>query len=294
MSAAVAVGLFHGLLRIGKARPLLRLRSALALGLFRRHWIVNGRIGTHYAHVGHSRVEIAEQIFRRIRPIAEKNQLSVGKPLQDVPEHILGQRGFALLVLARQMQHGVDRETVYLGGSWNADRQSHHHPVVAAGGGPPLGRRGHRIAEPAQAVNVFASLVQQRVVDDQIQQSSRIELDDHGHGDLMGQVAHHPSRAAEEVVETVEGVPLFSRNRRIGLDRLEHSVLRSLAQAHHPTDQHLDVRLKRRLGKHGQQALHNRVERGYARKHGWGPPCPLRVSLTLTTTQSLQGTPSSF
>ena len=192
-------------------------------------------------------------------------------------------------LLARQVQHGVDRETVYLGGSWDADCQSQHHPVVAAGGGHPLGRRGYRVAEPTQTVDILASLVQQRVVDDQIQQSSGIELDNHGHGNLMGQVSHHPSRAAEEVVKAVERMPLLARDRHIGLDRLKHSVLRSLAQAHHPTKQHLDVGLKRWLGKHGQQALQNRVERGYARKHGWGPPCPLRCSM-----QSLQGTPSTF
>ena len=174
------------------------------------------------------------------------------------------------------------------------NRQSHHHPVVAAGGRHPLGRRGHRIAEPTQTVDMLAAFVQQGVVDDQVQQAARIEPDDDRHGDLMGQVVDRPSGTTEEVVEAVEGMPLFARNRRIGLDRLEHSVLGSLAQTHHPTEQHLDVRLKRRLGEYGQQALQNRVERGYARKHGRGPPCPLRASLTLVTTQSLQGTPSSF
>ena len=136
--------------------------------------------------------------------------------------------------------------------------------------------------------------MQQRVVDNQVQQAVRVEPDDHGHGDLMGQVADGPRGTAEEVVEAVEGMPLLARNRRIGLDGLKHAVLRSLAQTHHPTEQDLDVRLKRRLSEYRQQALQNRVERWYARKHGWGPPCPLRVSLTLIATQSLQGTPSSF
>ncbi len=293
-SAAVAVGLFHGLIRTGKARPFGCLPSGPAFGLLPRHRIVNGRIGAHHPHAGHSRVEIGEQVLRRIGPIAEENQLPAGKPFQDVAEHFLGQRGFALLVLARQMQPGVDRKAVDLGGSRDADRQSDHHPVVAAGSGHPFGRRGHRIAEPSQAEDVFAALVQQRVVDDEIQQPAWVEPDDHGHGDLMGQVARDPSRAAEEVVEAVEGVPLPARNRRVGLDCPEHPVLRPFAQAHHPTEQDLHVGLKRRLGEHGQQALQNRVERRYAPEHERGPPCPLRASWTLSTTQSLQGTPFSF
>lgn len=39
-STAVAIGLFHGRLRIGKARSLLRLGTAFALGLLRRHRII--------------------------------------------------------------------------------------------------------------------------------------------------------------------------------------------------------------------------------------------------------------
>src|SRR5208283_3926864 len=66
------------------------------------------------------------------------------------------------------------------------------------------------------------------------------------------------------------------------------------AQAHYPTQQHLDVRLERWLRERWQQALQYRIEREYARKHGRGPPCPLRASPTLVTTQSLQGTPSSL
>src|SRR5207253_2365088 len=42
--------------------------------------------------------------------------------------------------------------------------------------------------------------------------------------------------------------------------------------------QHLDVRPERWFGEGRQQALQNGVERGYARKHGRGPPCPLRAS----------------
>ena len=109
------------------------------------------------------------------------------------------------------MQHRVDRETVYLGGSWDADCQSHHDPVVAAGSSHPLGRRGDCVAEPSQAVDVFASLVQQCVVDDQMQQPSRVELDNHGHGDLMGQVPHDPGGSAEKLPEAVEGMPLLGR-----------------------------------------------------------------------------------
>src|SRR5208283_1508838 len=87
-----------------------------------------------------------------------------------------------------------------------------------------------------------------------------------------------PSSATEEIVETVERMSLFPGKGRIGLDGLEHSELGSLAQAHHPTDQHLDVCPERWFGECGQQALQNGVERGYARKHGRGPPCPLRAS----------------
>ena len=214
--------------------------------------------------------------------------------LQDVAKHFPGQRGFALLILARQMQFGMDRQTVDLVGFRDADRQSHHDPVVATGGRYPLGRRGNRIAEPAQAVNLFAALVQECVVDDEIQQPARVEPNDHGHGDLTRQVGHHPTGTAEEIVEAVEGVPLLARDRRIGLDRLKHSVLRPLAQAHHPAEQNLDVGPKRRFGEHRQKALQNRVERRYARKHERGPPCPLRASLTQSTAHSLQGTPFSF
>src|SRR5208283_650018 len=74
---------------------------------------------------------------------------------------------------------------------------------------------------------------------------------------------------------------LSSGNGRIGLNRLEHSKLRPLAQAHDPTQQHLGVRLERWLREYWQQALQYRIEREYARKHGWGPPCPLRASPTL-------------
>lgn len=114
------------------------------------------------------------------------------------------------------------------------------------------------------------------------------------HGYFVGQVMHGPGGATEEIVEAVERMPLGSGYGRIGLGGLEHSILGSLAQAHHPTEQHLDVRLERWLGKCWQQALNNGVERGYARKHGRGPPCLSRASPTLVTTRSVQGTPPSL
>ena len=175
------------------------------------------------------------------------------------------------------MQLGVDRQTVNLVGSGNANCQSNHHPVIAAGGRDPFGRRGHGIAEPAQAVDMLAPFVQQGIVDDQVQSVARIERDDSRHGQLPGQVVNRPSRPTEEVVEAIERMSLFPRKGRIGLDGLEDSELGSLAQAHHPPEQNLDVRLERWFGECWQQALQNGVERGYARKHGRGPPCPLRV-----------------
>jgi hypothetical protein len=117
-----------------------------------------------------------------------------------------------------------------------------------------------------------------------------IESHDHGYANLPSQVLYAPGGTAEKIVKSVEGMSFRSRNGRIGPDRLEHSVLGSLAQTHHPTEQYLDVCLKRRLCEYRQKALQNRVDRGYARKHGWGPPCPLRLSKQ----QSLQGTPSCF
>ena len=267
-----------GLFRVRETRTLLRLRSALALGLLRHNWIVNGRIGAHDADVGHPRVEIPQQVVRRIGPVADENQLSIGEPAQDVLEHFLGQRGLALVVLASKMQHGVDRQAVDLLGSGNANRQSHHNPVVATGGRHPFGRRGHGIAEPPQTVDVLAAFVQQGIVDHQVQKTARIEPDDNGHGHMMRQVVYHPSRTTEEVVEAVERVSLLSGNGRIGLNRLEHSILGPPAQAHYPTQQHGDVRLERWLRECWQQALQYRIEREYVRKHGRGPPCPLRVS----------------
>ncbi len=274
LSATVAIGLLHSLLRVGKTRALSRLPSALALGLLGHDRIVKRRIGTHHADIGHPRVEIPQQVARRIGPIADENQLSIGEPSQDLLEHFLGQRGFARVVLARKMQSSVDRQAVNLVGLGKGNCQPHYNPVVAAGGRDPFGGRGHGIAEPTQAVDMPAPFVQQGVVDHQVQQPVRIEPDDDRRGHLLGQVAYQPSRTAEEVVEAVERMPLLAGERRIGLDRLEHSVLGSPAQAHHPTEQHLDVRLERRLREHRQQALQNRVERGYARKHGRGPPCP--------------------
>ena len=95
LSATVAIGLLHSLLRVGKTRALSRLPSALALGLLGHDRIVKRRIGTHHADIGHPRVEIPEQVARRIGPIADENQLSIGEPSQDLLEHFLGQRGFA-------------------------------------------------------------------------------------------------------------------------------------------------------------------------------------------------------
>ena len=171
------------------------------------------------------------------------------------------------------MQLGVDRQAENFIGAGNDDRQSDNDPMVAAGGGDSLGGRGHGVAKPAQAVNVFASLVQQRVIDDQVEPASRIQMRDRRDANLVSQFANRPGGSTEEVIKTVERMPFFPRDGRIGLDGLEDAVFGSSAETHDPSDQNLDVGLKRRLGKSGQQGLQKRIERGYAGKHGRGPPC---------------------
>jgi hypothetical protein len=112
--------------------------------------LVNGCIGTHYPDVRHPLVEISQQVVHRIGSVANEDQFSLGEPLQNVLEHFLGQCRFALVLLARQMKHRVDRQAVDLAGSGNANRQAHHDPVVAAGGRDPFGGRCHGVAKPTQ------------------------------------------------------------------------------------------------------------------------------------------------
>jgi hypothetical protein len=55
----------------------------------------------------------------------------------------------------------------------------------------------------------------------------------------------------------------FSIDGRVGLDGLKHGELGASRKAHQPTEKDLAMRLKRRLGKSGQQALQQTVQRGY-------------------------------
>ena len=66
-----------------------------------------------------------------------------------------------------------------------------------------FGSRSHRVAEPAQTVDVFTAIFQQRVVDDKIEQAGRIEGHDDLHGHATRQVGDGPGRTAEEIVISV-------------------------------------------------------------------------------------------
>jgi len=76
---------------------------------------------------------------------------------------------------------------------------------------------------------MLAPFVQQSVVHDQIQHAARIERDDDRHGQLMRQVVDCPGGSTEEVVKTVERMPLLPGKGRVGLDGLEHAELGPLA-----------------------------------------------------------------
>src|SRR5262249_31069868 len=125
-----------------------------------------------------------------------------------------------------------------------------------------------RIAEPAQAVDPLAALVQQGVVDHQVEPARGIERHHDGDSDLMSQGFHGPGAAAEEVVEVVEGMTLDPRDHGTGLDGLEDPVLGPLADAHDPAEEELPVGLETRFGEGDGQTLQKGVEGWDDRPHG--------------------------
>ena len=262
----------------GETRTFFWLGTAFALG---RHRVVQRRVAAHHADIRHMLGQIfprGEHFFAGIGPVADQNEVPVGKPRTHVEQHFACQGCFAGLALAGQVQPAMDRQAKNDVGLGNANGQSHHHPMIAAGGGDAFGGGSHRVAEPAQAVDVLAAFVQQCVVDDQIEQTGRIEAHDDLHGHTACQVRDGPGRTTEEIVMAVERMSFFPIDGCVGLNGLKDGELGASREAHQPAQKDLAMCLKRRLRKSGQQALQQNVQRGYQCKHK-GPPCPSRERL---------------
>lgn len=144
----------------------------------------------------------------------------------------------------------------------------HDHPVVSRRRGDSLGGGGDRVAEPAQAVDRLAALVQQAVVHHQVERARRVQRQDDRHSDLVGQGLHGPGAAAEEVGEPIEGMMLDPRDHGAGVDGLEDPILGPRAEAHDPAEEEVPGGLETRFGEGDGQDLYEGIERWDDRPHG--------------------------
>src|SRR5579872_624645 len=277
----LAVGFGRRLLRLGQSRPLLRLLAALAL-LRRRHArVVQRRIAAQPSHEGHPLVQLRQQALGSVSPVADKGKAAIGPPGQHLAEHLPRQVGTTGLPLAGQVQPGRQRQ----GQDGDAcarpaDGHGQDNPVVAAGGRHALLRRGHGVAEPAQAPDALAALVGQGVVHQQGDDAEQLEAGEYEDADAVGQVPRCPGGALEEVVGRIQAVGAAVIGGALGVRVLGDTAERVLAEAHDPSEKQLGAGNSRGLCKRGCQCFDEGREGWYHVPHG-GTSQSLRTYITL-------------
>ena len=139
--------------------------------------------------------------------------------------------------------------------------------MVAAGGGYPFLGGSNRVAEPAQAPDMLATLVGEGVIDQQSDDPAGQQAGEDQIGETSAQALGSPGGTLEEVVIGIQAVALGMIPERLRLDVVSDAAKAVLAQTQHPGEQELAVGPKGRRREGRCQGLDEGLQRSYHGPH---------------------------
>ena len=265
----LAIRLAGRLLRAGQPRAFLRLRAALPR-LRRGHArVVQRRVAAQPPHERDAPVQVSQQALGGVTAVPDERKAPAGEPGQHLGEQLPRQLGTTGLALARQVQPGQQGQRQDGdAGAGQADGHGQDHPVVAAGGGHALLRRGHGVAEPAEAPHAPTALMSQRIVHQERDRTGQREATQDQDADVIGKSGRCPGRALEEVIIGVQAVALRMIGEYVRMDLVCDPAQGPSAQTHNPRQQELAVGNGRGLREDRGQGIDDRCQGWYHGPHG--------------------------
>src|SRR5204863_9854537 len=125
---------------------------------------------------GHALGETPEQALGGVSAVAAEDKAAAREPGLHLQEHLPGQVYATGLTFARQAQARQQRQAEDVAGAQgDGDGQAEDHPVIATSRRHALLGGSDSIAEPAQTPDLFAALVQERVIDDEVEVADRVK-----------------------------------------------------------------------------------------------------------------------